>query len=136
MTMIQGPPGSVSCHFAILLSLLYCAYHSSHTSIYCIIILFLLTGKTTVAAAIGFGFVQCRTISTSARCYVPLVTMARDNLAEAMIRPGLKVVRAGKPSAVSEVLWDCTLDAAIGRDEAAQKATECSTSNHATLEVL
>jgi hypothetical protein len=50
-----------------------------------------------------------------------------DNLAEAMIRLGLKVVRVGKPSAVSEVLWDCTLDAAIGRDEAAQKATECST---------
>jgi hypothetical protein len=39
-----------------------------------------------------------------------------------MIRLGLKVVRVGKPSAVSEALWDCTLDAAIGRDEVAQKA--------------
>lgn len=45
-----------------------------------------------------------------------------DNLAEALIRLGLKVVRVGRPSAVSEALWDCTLDAAIGRDEAAQKA--------------
>lgn len=37
---------------------------------------------------------------------------------------GLKVVRVGKASAVSESLWDYTLDAAIHRDRDAQKALE------------
>jgi hypothetical protein len=95
MTMIQGPPGS---------------------------------GKTTVAAAIGFGFVhQCRTISNTNSAKVlacAFSNVGADNLAEAMIRLGLKVVRIGKPSAVTEALWNCTLDAAIDRDETAQKAIQ------------
>jgi hypothetical protein len=123
MTMIQGPPGSgewLQPFYTIMFSLrLLC---SSHTSMN--INSHLLTGKTTVAAAIGFGFVhQCRTISTSAKVLAcAFSNVGADNLAEAMIRLGLKVVRVGKPSAVSEALWDCTLDAAIGRDEMAQKA--------------
>lgn len=47
-----------------------------------------------------------------------------DNLAEALIQLGLNVVRIGKPSAVAEKLWGCTLDAAIEKDPAAQKALE------------
>jgi FixJ family two-component response regulator len=43
-------------------------------------------------------------------------------LAEGFLRLGLKIVRVGKPSAVSENLWDYTLDAAIDRDPEAQKA--------------
>ena len=45
-----------------------------------------------------------------------------DNLAENLIRVGLKVVRVGKASAVSSHLWDYTLDAAIAKDPDAQKA--------------
>jgi len=47
-----------------------------------------------------------------------------DNLAEQLIRLGLKVVRVGKASGVTESLWDYTLDAAIDRDPAARKAQE------------
>jgi hypothetical protein len=43
-------------------------------------------------------------------------------LAEGLLRIGLKIVRVGKPSAVSENLWDYTLDAVIDRDPEAQKA--------------
>jgi hypothetical protein len=49
-----------------------------------------------------------------------------DNLAEALLRLGLKVVRVGKPSAVSESLWDHTLEAAIHRDPDAQKALKAA----------
>jgi hypothetical protein len=123
MTMIQGPPGSGKPPFYYTALLLFrCTYCIPHTRP--LIYSFSLTGKTTVAAAIGFGFVhQCRTISTSAKVLAcAFSNVGADNLAEAMIRLGLKVVRVGKPSAVSEALWDCTLDAAIGRDEVAQKA--------------
>jgi len=47
-----------------------------------------------------------------------------DNLAEQMVQLGLKVVRIGKASAVSESLWDYTLDAAIDKDPSAQKALQ------------
>ncbi len=45
-----------------------------------------------------------------------------DNLAEKFLSLGLKVVRVGKPSGVSESLWGYTLDAAIQRDPIAQKS--------------
>lgn len=45
-----------------------------------------------------------------------------DNMAEQFLRLGLKVVRVGKPSGVSEALWSHTLDAAIQRDPNAQHA--------------
>ena len=47
-----------------------------------------------------------------------------DNLAEKFLSLGLKVVRVGKPSGVSETLWKHTLDAAIQRDPNAQQALE------------
>lgn len=47
-----------------------------------------------------------------------------DNLAEKFLSLGLKVVRVGKPSGVSEALWGYTLDAAIRKDPLAQKALE------------
>lgn len=47
-----------------------------------------------------------------------------DNLAEKFLSLGLKVVRVGKPSGVSESLWGFTLDAAIQRDPLAQRALE------------
>ena len=47
-----------------------------------------------------------------------------DNLAEQLLRTGLKIVRVGKASAVSPQLWDYTLDAAIERDPDARKAME------------
>ena len=50
-----------------------------------------------------------------------------DNLAEQLLRLGLKVVRVGKASAVSPSLWDHTLDAAIERDPDAKKAMEEAT---------
>jgi superfamily I DNA and/or RNA helicase len=87
------------------------------------------TGKTTVAAAIGFGFVhQCRS-STDLEKHSKVLATAfsnagADNLAEALLRLGLKVVRVGKASAVSPSLWDYTLDAAIDKDPNAQKALE------------
>jgi hypothetical protein len=82
------------------------------------------SGKTTVAAAIAFGFVhQCRSISPHSKTLAcAFSNVGADNLAEGLIRLGLKVVRVGKPSAVTESLWGYTLDAAIDQDEAAQKA--------------
>ena len=41
--------------------------------------------------------------------------MGADNLAKKFLGLGLKVVRVGKPSGVSESLWPHTLDAAIER---------------------
>jgi hypothetical protein len=41
-----------------------------------------------------------------------------------MLKLGLKVIRVGKPSAVSKSLWDYTLDAAIDADPNAQKALQ------------
>jgi hypothetical protein len=79
-----------------------------------------------VAAAIGFGFVhQCRSLSPHTKVLAcAFSNVGADNLAEALIRLGLKVVRVGKPSAVAEGLWEYTLEAAIHRDPAAQKALE------------
>ena len=84
------------------------------------------TGKTTVAAAIGFGFVhQCRNISPNTKVLATAFSnVGADNLANALQSVGLKVVRLGKASAISENLWDVTLDAAIERDPRAQKAME------------
>ena len=47
-----------------------------------------------------------------------------DNMAEKFLSLGLKVVRVGKPSGVSESLWSYTLDAAIQRDPNAQQAID------------
>lgn len=50
-----------------------------------------------------------------------------DNMAEKFLSLGLKVVRVGKPSGVSESLWGHTLDAAIQRDPNAQHAINVAT---------
>lgn len=50
-----------------------------------------------------------------------------DNMAEKFLSLGLKVVRVGKPSGVSESLWAHTLDAAIQRDPNAQHAISVAT---------
>lgn len=93
------------------------------------------TGKTTVASAIGFGFVhQCRNMSPHSKVLAcAFSNVGADNLAEAMIKLGLKVVRVGSPAAVSESLWEYTLDAAIAKDPKAQKALE--EASHATANV-
>lgn len=87
------------------------------------------TGKTTVAASIAFGFVhQCRHISPNHKVLATAFSnCGADNLAEKLLGIGLKVVRVGKASAVSPVLWDFTLDAAIERDPDAKKAMEEAT---------
>lgn len=87
------------------------------------------TGKTTVAASIAFGFVhQCRSLSSNHKVLATAFSnCGADNLAERLLRTGLKVVRIGKASAVSPRLWDYTLDAAIDRDPKAKKAMEEAT---------
>ena len=84
------------------------------------------TGKTTTAASIAFGFVhQCRSLSP--RCKVLATAFSNagaDNLAERFLELGLRVVRVGRPSGVSEALWDITLDAAVRRDPDARRAME------------
>jgi len=47
-----------------------------------------------------------------------------DNIAEKFLGLGLKGVRVGKPSGVTESLWPHTLDAAIERDQNARRALE------------
>lgn len=90
------------------------------------------TGKTTVAGSIAFGFVhQCRQSKNLPKHSKVLASafsnVGADNLAEQLVRLGLKVVRVGKASAVSPSLWDYTLDAAIERDPEAKKALEEAT---------
>lgn len=82
------------------------------------------TGKTTVAGSIAFGFVhQCRSLSSNAKVLACASSnVGADNLAEQILGLGLKVVRIGKASGVSESLWEYTLDAAIKKDSTAQKA--------------
>ena len=77
-----------------------------------------------MASSIAFGFVhQCRNISPHTKVLAcAFSNVGSDNLAEQIVRLGLKVVRIGKASAVTESLWDYTLDAAIDRDPAARKA--------------
>ena len=84
------------------------------------------TGKTTVAGAICFGFVhQCRNLSLNSKVIAcAFSNVGADNLADQMMKIGLKVVRVGRASSVSEHLWTYTLDAAIDRDPDAQKALE------------
>ena len=84
------------------------------------------TGKTTVASAIAYGFAhQCRSISPNTKVLAcAFSNVGADNLAEQMIGLGLKIIRIGKASAVTESLWDYTLDAAIDRDPVAQKALQ------------
>jgi hypothetical protein len=86
------------------------------------------TGKTSVAGAIAFGFVhQCRNLETPQQSKVlacAFSNVGADNLAEEIASLGLKVVRVGKASGVSQSLWDMTLDAAIDRDPHAKKALE------------
>jgi len=95
LTLVQGPPG---------------------------------TGKTTVGASIAFGFVhQCRNIAAGNTKVLACAfsNVGADNLAERLIQLGLKVVRIGKAStAVSESLWDSTLDAAIHADPQARDALQ------------
>lgn len=84
------------------------------------------TGKTTTAGSIAFGFVhQCRNISPHCKVLATAFSnVGADNLAEKFLSLGLKVVRVGKPSGISESLWAHTLDAAIEKDSMAQKALE------------
>ena len=84
------------------------------------------TGKTTTAGSIAFGFVhQCRSLSPHCKVLATAFSnVGADNLAEKFLSLGLKVVRVGKASGVSESLWPYTLDAAIERDPNAQKALE------------
>lgn len=84
------------------------------------------SGKTSTASAIGFGFThQCRSISPNAKVLAcAFSNVGADNLAEGFLKLGLKVVRVGKASAVSEHLWNNTLDAAIDADPEAQKALQ------------
>ena len=56
-----------------------------------------------------------------------------DNLAQALQRLGLKVVRVGRASAVDQSLWDCTMDAAIDRDVQAQEALQNAAKTTALL---
>jgi hypothetical protein len=93
------------------------------------------TGKTTTASAIGFGFThQCRSLSPNAKVLAcAFSNVGADNLAEGFLKLGLKVVRVGKPSAVSEHLWDITVEAAIDRDPEAQKALNAATRASALL---
>lgn len=96
------------------------------------------TGKTVVGAAIGVGFVhQCRSISEHTKVLAcAFSNVGADNLAEAMVQLGLKVVRIGKASAVAELLWSYTLDAAIDRDSTAQKALQNAAQATAQLSKL
>jgi hypothetical protein len=84
------------------------------------------TGKTTTAGSIAFGFVhQCRNISPHCKVLATAFSnVGADNLAEKFLSLGLKVVRVGKPSGISESLWSYTLDAAIQKDPLAQRALE------------
>jgi hypothetical protein len=93
------------------------------------------TGKTSTAGAIGFGFThQCRSISPNAKVLAcAFSNVGADNLAEGFLKLGLNVVRVGKASAVSENLWDRTLDAAIDKDPEAQKALQHAA--HATAQL-
>ena len=93
------------------------------------------TGKTTTASVIGFGFShQCRSLSPNAKVLASAFSnVGADNLAEGFLQLGLKVVRIGKPSAVSESLWDFTLDAAIDSDPEAKKAMDLAASATAQL---
>lgn len=80
-----------------------------------------------MASAIAFGFVhQCRNIAPRNTKVLACAfsNVGADNLAEACLQLGLKVVRVGKASAVSKSLWSHTLDAAIDADPAAQRALE------------
>jgi superfamily I DNA and/or RNA helicase len=82
------------------------------------------TGKTSTASVIGFGFThQCRSISSNAKVLAcAFSNVGADNLAEGFLKLGLKIVRVGKASAVSENLWEHTIDAAIQKDPEAQRA--------------
>lgn len=82
------------------------------------------TGKTTVAASIGFGFVhQARYLSPNARVLAcAFSNVGADQLALALIKLGLKVVRVGKASSVCDELREYTLDAAIEANPDARKA--------------
>lgn len=84
------------------------------------------SGKTSTAGAIGFGFThQCRSISPNAKVLAcAFSNVGADNLAEGFLKLGLKVIRVGKASAVSEQLWGISLDAAINADPDAQKALQ------------
>lgn len=84
------------------------------------------TQQTTTAGSIAFGFVhQCRSLSPNCKVLATAFSnVGADNLAEKFLSLGLKVVRVGKPSGVSETLWNHTLEAAIQRDPNAQKAIE------------
>ena len=108
LTLIQGPPG---------------------------------TGKTTTASLIGLGFShQCRSISSNtgkARATKVLAcafsNTGADNLADGFLQLGLKIVRIGKASALSENLWQYSVDAAIHRDKDAREALTAAAAATAQL---
>jgi hypothetical protein len=94
------------------------------------------TGKTTVAASIGFGMVhQCRSISADSAKVLACAfsNVGADNLAQALQSVGLQVLRIGKPSAVTPSLWNSTLDAAIDRDPDARRALDVAAKATARL---
>ena len=82
--------------------------------------------KTFIFLGIAFGFVhQCRNISPHCKVLATAFSnVGADNLVEKFLSLGLKVVRVGKPSGVSEHLWAHTLESAIQNDPYAQKALE------------
>ena len=96
------------------------------------------TGKTTVASAIGFGFVRkCKSVSVHSKVLAcAFSNVGADNLAEALMKAGLRIVRIGKPSAVAVSLWNNTIDAAVGRDADAQQALQEAAKATATLAKL
>ena len=91
-----------------------------------------------MSSAIAFGFVhQCRSLSPHTKVLAcAFSNVGADNLAEAIAKVGLKVVRIGKPTAVTESLWDTTLEAAIDRDPEAQKALKKAAKATAQLAAL
>lgn len=93
------------------------------------------TGKTTAASVIGFGFsYQCRSLSPNVKVLASSFSNAgADNLTEGFRLLGLKVIRIGKASAMSESLWSYSLDAAIDRDPEARKALDLAASATAQL---
>jgi hypothetical protein len=81
-------------------------------------------------------FHQCRTIAPRNTKVLACAfsNVGADNLAESMLKLGLKVVRIGKASGVSKQLWNHTLDAAIDADPKAQRALQQASRSNGSIE--
>lgn len=82
-------------------------------------------------------------LSTNVETFLPTKVLASafsnvgaDNLAENLLKLGLKVVRLGKASAIDSSLWDHTLDAAIDRDPDAQKFLKAAAKATANIQQI